>query len=116
MHASAGEGLYTSRPKFAAPSARHHTCRAKRKLIRLQANLRSTRLCAAAQELHAQQPPLDSLPDARVSTITPASRRLLEHVGAWQHCGPAAAAFADMQARMQSPNPQPALPTCYTSF
>ena len=53
----------------------------------------------AAQELRAIQPPLDGLPDARVSTVTPGSQRLLDRVGAWQHCAPVAAAFSDMQAR-----------------
>jgi 2-polyprenyl-6-methoxyphenol hydroxylase-like FAD-dependent oxidoreductase len=53
----------------------------------------------AAQELRADQPPVDGVPDARVSTVTPGSQRLLDRVGAWQHCAPAAAAFSDMQAR-----------------
>ena len=54
----------------------------------------------ALQELSPQQPPLTALPEARVSTVTPASARLLERVGAWAHLAPpASAAFADMQVR-----------------
>ena len=50
------------------------------------------------QELSPQQPSLEGPPGARVSTVTPASVRLLERVGAWAHLAPpTSAAFADMQ-------------------
>ena len=58
-----------------------------------------SRLVPLRQELRADQPPVDGVPDARVSTVTPGSQRLLERVGAWQHCAPAVAAFSDMQVR-----------------
>ncbi len=91
---------------IAAPSAEHRVCGAiEKSTFWLHAMLREARLGTAAQELNAQQQPLDSLPDARVSTVTPASRRLLDRIGAWPHCWPGAAAFSDMQARTRSARP-----------
>jgi hypothetical protein len=56
-------------------------------------------LCVA-QKLSDQQPPMDQAPNARVSTITPASASILDRIGAWTALAPpVSAAFGSMQVR-----------------
>lgn len=63
--------------------------------------LRTDSCLCAAQKLSSEQPPMSQPPNARVSTITPASASILDRIGAWPVLAPpVSAAFGSMQVLM----------------
>ena len=77
----------------------------------------------AVQKLSNEQPPMDQPPQARVSTVTPASASILDRIGAWPALAPpVSAAFGSMQvcersihalaclANLKSPSEEASMP------